>query len=52
MSDEPVVTLFLLLNALLSSGAIVYLIRVEHRFTRLETLMRIVLGQLHIMEKE
>lgn len=41
----------ILLNTLSSLGGVVYLIRVEHRFTKLETQMAIVLQQLALMKE-
>lgn len=40
-----------LLNAVLTGGVLLYAIRIEHRFTKLETQMEIVLQQLNLMEK-
>jgi hypothetical protein len=45
------VSVLLALNALLSGGALVYLIKVEHRFTALETQMKTVLYRLRLAEE-
>ncbi len=40
-----------LLNVVLSTGLLIYAIKIEHRFTKLETQMAIVLHKLKIMEE-
>ena len=39
------------LNLLVSGGVLLHLLRVEHRFTKLETRMEIVLQQMHLMDE-
>ena len=41
----------LLLNVLISGGGLAYLIRVEHRFTKLETQQQIVLHRLRLADE-
>lgn len=47
---EPGLTLQLL-NLLLSGGILLYAIRVEHRFTKLETQMKMVLHRLRLADE-
>lgn len=40
-----------ILNALLSAGVLIYAIRIEHRFTKLETRMEVVMHKLRLMDE-
>lgn len=41
-----------LINLAVSSGIVLYLLKVEHRFTKLETYMKVLLKQMKLIDKD